>query len=316
MGTPEFACDSLNLIHQSEHTISAVVTVPDKPRGRGQKVKFSAVKKLAQKFELKVLQPEKLNDPQFIEQLQALNADLFIVVAFRILPESVFSIPSKGSVNLHGSLLPAYRGAAPINRVLMAGENSTGITTFFLKKKVDTGNVILQREISILPDMNAGQLHDEMKTIGSGLLLETIELISKGNVVEKMQDDSLASPAPKIFRDDCRIDWSRSAKEIHDQIRALDPFPGAFTSLDARQVKLFSSRSEIDFKQILDPGKIVADRDCLFIGTGQGVVCIEEIQIEGRQRMSVADFLRGHKIDEKKNFESHYGSVLFIFRSV
>ena len=303
MGTPEFACDSLNLIHQSKHTISAVVTVPDKPRGRGQKVKFSAVKKLAQKLELKILQPEKLNDLQFIEQLQALNADLFIVVAFRILPESVFLIPSKGSVNLHGSLLPAYRGAAPINRVLMAGENRTGVTTFFLKKKVDTGNMILQREISVPPDKTAGQLHDEMKTIGSRLLLETIELISKGNVVEKIQDDSVASPAPKIFRDDCRIDWSCSAKEIHNQIRALDPFPGAFTSLDTRQVKLFSSRSEIDFNQILDPGKIVPDLDCLFIGTGQGAVCIEEIQIEGRQRMSVPDFLRGHKIDEKIFFE-------------
>jgi methionyl-tRNA formyltransferase len=303
MGTPEFACASLKSLHESTHRVSAVVTVPDKPAGRGRKLKFSAVKELALEYGLPVLQPEKLKDPEFINALAAYEPDLIVVVAFRILPEVVFSLPRLGSVNLHASLLPAYRGAAPINRALMAGEKTTGVSTFFLEKRVDTGNIISQEKVEISPDMTAGELHDVLMMRGSGLLLKTVNLIEKGGYLPVKQDDSKASPAPKIFSEDCRIDWNRDALAVHNQIRGLDPYPAAFTTWRGKRVKLFGSKSAYMGAESPGKGKVIPHGDYLEIGTGRGSVAVFEIQTEGKKRMSVVDFLKGHRLDDLEFFK-------------
>ncbi len=303
MGTPEFACASLKSLHESTHRVSAVVTVPDKPAGRGRKLKFSAVKELALEYGLPVLQPEKLKDPEFINALAAYEPDLIVVVAFRILPEVVFSLPRLGSVNLHASLLPAYRGAAPINRALMAGEKTTGVSTFFLEKRVDTGNIISQEKVEISPDMTAGELHDVLMMRGNGLLLKTVNLIEKGGYLPVKQDDSKASPAPKIFSEDCRIDWNRDALAVHNQIRGLDPYPAAFTTWRGKRVKLFGSKSAYMGAESSGKGKVIPHGDYLEIGTGRGSVAVFEIQTEGKKRMSVVDFLKGHRLDDLEFFK-------------
>lgn len=293
-GTPDFAVTSLSKIYESENQISAVVTAPDKERGRGRKVSYTPVKEFAIKKNIPVLQPVKLKDESFIEELKKIDADLFVIVAFRILPVDVFTLPKFGSINLHGSLLPKYRGAAPIQWALINGDTETGVTTFFLKEKVDTGNMILQEKIAIDPEDNFETLHDKMKEVGAEVLLKTISLIEKNEVEEKTQDDSLASPAPKITKDICRIDWNKPVLEVHNLIRGISPFPGAFFFKDDKQYKVYKSKIVEEPK--LQPAEVLETKRELFIGCADGTLEILEIQPEGRKRMTADEFLRGYSL--------------------
>jgi methionyl-tRNA formyltransferase len=298
MGTPDFAIPSLRKLIQSRHEIAGVVTAFDKPKGRGRKLSESPVKRFALEHNLKVLTPENLKDEGFVKILKELNSDLIVVVAFRILPEVVFSLPPLGTVNLHASLLPKYRGAAPINWAIMNGETKTGLTTFYIRKKVDTGDMILQREIEIHPEENFGELHDRMAQLGADVLLETVDLIDKGEVRALKQDDAQATPAPKITPEHCRIDWSREATEIKNQIRGLAPSPGAFTFFRGRILKIFKAQ-EIgdspftdDFGQVIEPDT----KESLWVRTGKGILSLLEVQPEGKRRMSIEEFLRGYRV--------------------
>ncbi len=289
--TPDFANPSLKILYESNHKIVGVVTAPDKQRGRGRKVSYSPIKQFAIDNNLTVLQPEKMKDEKFINSLKNLDADLFVIVAFRILPTSVFTIPKLGSFNLHGSLLPKYRGAAPIQWAIINGETQTGATTFFLKEKVDTGNIILQEKIEIKPEDNFEALHDLMSEKGAKLVLKTVDLISTGKYELKEQDNSQATPAPKIRKETCKIDWNNSVENIHNLIRGLSPYPGAFFIHDDKQFKIFNS--VISENHNLDIGEIKQTKNELFIGCQDGILQILEIQAEGRKRMSVEDFNRG-----------------------
>jgi methionyl-tRNA formyltransferase len=298
MGTPEFAVASLHALLENGYHIAAVVTAPDKPAGRGLKLSESAVKRYAIQKKIPVLQPVKLKDPAFHDELKSFQADVQIVVAFRMLPEAVWSMPPLGTINLHGSLLPQYRGAAPINRAIMNGESKTGVTTFKLQQEIDTGNILLMEEISIGPDETAGELHDRMKEIGAGLVVKTIRGIIDGTLQEKSQfvvDPSALKMAPKIFAADCEIKWDEPTQKIYNQIRGLSPFPGAFTLLESKNCKIFRSRMEIRTQ----PGKTgVMETDgktWLRYSASDGYIYIEEMQLEGRKKMGVADFLRGYR---------------------
>ncbi len=293
-GTPEFAVESLSKIYESEHEVAAVVTAPDKERGRGRKITFTAVKEFAIEKNILVLQPTKLKEQNFIDELKQINADLFVIVAFRILPTEVFTLPKFGSINLHGSLLPKYRGAAPIQWSLINGDKKTGVTSFFLKEKVDTGNMILQEEIAIEDEDDFESLHDKMMVVGAEVLIRTINLIETNDVKEKSQDDSLASPAPKITKETCIIDWNKNAGRIHNLIRGLSPFPGAFFTLDGKSYKIFKSNVVPEPK--LKPGEIQQTKKQLFIGCSDKTLEILELQPEGRKRMTTEDFLRGYSL--------------------
>lgn len=292
MGTPEFAVPSLERIYNSNHNILAVVTVPDKPKGRGQKLSQSAVKKFAVENNIPVLQPVKLKDLNFISRLNSLSPDVIVVVAFRILPEEVFTIPKLGSFNLHGSLLPKYRGASPINHAIMNGETETGVTTFFLDKKVDTGNIILQKKITITDEDNATTLHDKMKILGADAVIETLDMIEKKSYQLTKQDDSLASPAPKIFKEDCKIDWTQNAELIQNKIRGLSLYPAAFTTFNGKNVKLFRSKisGEIANSQ---PGTILIKDKKLFVNTSDKLIEILELQLEGKSKINSSEFING-----------------------
>ncbi|MEJ2495602.1 MAG: methionyl-tRNA formyltransferase, partial [Ignavibacteriaceae bacterium] len=245
----------------------AVVTTPDKERGRGQKISFTPVKEFALKNNLPVLQPEKLkNNSQFVEELKKFDADLYVIVAFRILPVEVFSVPPKGSFNLHASLLPKYRGAAPIQWALINGETETGLTTFKLAEKVDTGNIYLKEKIEIKPDDNFESLHDRLSEIGSKVVLQTVEMIDSGNYELKNQDDSLATPAPKITKEICKIDWNKPAREIHNLIRGLSPIPGAYFEFKDKIIKVY--QSEVIERNDLKPFQIYQTKTELIIGCG------------------------------------------------
>lgn len=291
MGTPDFAIPALNALVQSKHKIVAVVTTPDKERGRGQKVSFTPVKEFAIQNSISVLQPEKLKDEKFIDDLKSFNADLFVIVAFRILPREVFTIPAKGSFNLHGSLLPKYRGAAPIQWALIKGENETGLTTFMLADKVDTGNILLQEKIEILPEDNFELLHDKMSIKGAGLVINTVNKIDSGNYELIKQDDSFATPAPKITKEICLIDWNKSAEEVHNLVRGLSPHPAAFFNFNTKVIKVY--KTEIVKNLNLKPFKFHQTKTELIIGCGKDALRILEIQQEGKKRMSVEEFLRG-----------------------
>lgn len=298
MGTPQFAVPSLRAIVKAGYTVPLVVTAPDRPRGRGLQLTPSEVKRAAMELGLNVQTPESLKDPVFLESIRQARPDVICVVAFRILPESLYTIPPKGSFNLHGSLLPRYRGAAPINRALMNGEQQTGLTTFFLQKTVDTGTIIRQIVIPITPDMTAGELHDVMMQAGAGLVVETLGLIESGRVVTQPQDEALASPAPKIFREDCLIDWSLPAEKLHNHVRGLSPYPTAFTTYRNRTIKLYKTRVSAGSGQMLQPGQpMVTDAKTLLIGTGHGLLQVLELQQEGRRRMPVEEFLRGFSVE-------------------
>lgn len=293
-GTPEFAIPSLKILYDNGYEISAVVTVPDKEKGRGLKPEPSPVKKFALSLGLKVLEPVNLKDENFINQLKEINPDLGVVVAYRILPREVYSLPKYGTFNLHASLLPKYRGAAPIQWAIINGEKVTGVTTFFLQDKVDTGNIILQREVQIDDEDNFQTLHDKLSQIGSDLVLETVKLIETGNYELKSQDDSLATLAPKITKEICQINWDQSAIKIHNLIRGLSPVPGAFTKLGDKMIKIFRSKL-IDENSENDPGLIEIKEDEILVNTADKKLSILELQPESRKKMSAKEFLLGYK---------------------
>ncbi|HMN47504.1 MAG TPA: methionyl-tRNA formyltransferase [Ignavibacteriaceae bacterium] len=295
MGTPEFAIPSLKILLESTHKILAVVTQPDRERGRGQKISFTPVKQFAVENNIPVYQPEKLKgNTEFVEQMKSLKPDLFVIVAFRILPKEIFEIPKFGSFNLHASYLPKYRGAAPIQWALINGDEETGLTTFKLAEKVDTGNIYLQQKIEIFPDDNFETLHDRMSELGSKLVLDTVNLIENGKYELKKQDDSLASPAPKITKEICKIDWNKSAEEIHNLIRGLSPFPGAYFSFNNKVIKIF--KTEIVKDANLKPFEFHQTKSEFIIGCGMDALRILEIQQEGKKRMGTEEFLRGFRI--------------------
>jgi methionyl-tRNA formyltransferase len=292
MGTPDFSIPSLESIYKSKHELTAIITTPDKERGRGQKVSFTPVKRFAVENNIPVYQPEKLkSNTEFIEQMKALQPNLFVVVAFRILPKEVFDIPKFGSFNLHGSFLPKYRGAAPIQWALINGETETGLTTFKLAEKVDTGNIYLQEKVEIFPADNFETLHDRMSLLSADLVLKTISLIESGNFELKLQDDSLASPAPKITKEICKIDWNKSAKEIHNLVRGLSPHPAAFFVYNGKGIKIY--KVEIVEQNDMKPFQIHQTKTELIIGCGKDAIRVLEIQQEGKKRMGIEEFLRG-----------------------
>lgn len=297
-GTPEFAVASLDALIQKGFNVSAIVTMPDKVAGRGHKLIQSDVKKYAVEKGLRVLQPEKLKAPEFVDTLREINADLFIVIAFRMLPEIVWSMPPMGTFNLHGSLLPKYRGAAPINRAIMNGETETGITTFFLKHEIDTGDMIEQRRIEIAPEDNAGTIHDRLMEIGAECVVHTVESIIDGTLSTQPQPEGEFIPAPKIFKEDCQIDWKRPAIEIFNHVRGLAPYPAAWSVLRDKtgkemDVKVFEVRpSEKSLNE--EPGSIIIDNKRLFVACGEGAIEILSLQPAGKKRMETSAFLLGY----------------------
>lgn len=294
MGTPEFAVPSLQRLIDHGYPIVGVVTAPDKPRGRGRHVSFTPVKEAALDAGIApILQPESLKDAAWIETVKGLDADLMVVVAFRILPPEVFTLPRLGAFNLHGSLLPKYRGAAPINRAVMAGETVTGVTTFFLKEKVDTGNMILQAELPIGPNETAGEVHDRMMMLGADVVLETVRRIESGTVNPEPQDDSLATPAPKLFKEDCLIPWKAPAIVVHNHVRGLSPHPGAWTRHGDALWKLFRT---VVADGAGEPGRILQAADRLVVACGTGAIEVVELQQENRKRLPAAELLRGSEL--------------------
>ncbi len=324
MGTPEFAVASLDALVKAGYNIVGVVTAPDKPAGRGMKMNESAVKKYALEHNLKVLQPEKLKDPLFLEELKSLQADLQIVVAFRMLPEVVWNMPRMGSVNLHGSLLPQYRGAAPINWAVINGEKETGVTTFKLKHAIDTGDILLQERFPIDENETAGEVHDKMKEIGAQVLVKTVKGLVEGTLKETPQS-SIVNPspnaqdqlsigtlqhqeshspftihhsqlkhAPKIFTETCKIDFTKTTDEVHNLIRGLSPFPGAFTELNGKMLKIYRSKKEITPHAVTAGFHETDGKTFLKFACADGYVQALELQLEGKKKMNVEDFLRGY----------------------
>ncbi len=313
MGTPEFAVEPLRAIVQAGYNVLAVVTAPDKPAGRGQKIHYSAVKEFALANNIRILQPEKLKNPDFLEELKGLNANLQLVVAFRMLPEVVWQMPEYGTLNLHASLLPQYRGAAPINHAIINGETETGLTTFFIEQEIDTGNIIHSRKLPILSSDDAGALHDKLMVAGGEVMLETLKMIKTGSVNAQRQENIISekvtlNPAPKIFKADCRINWTDQCVKIHNLVRGLSPFPGAFSNLltdheVAKQVKIFRTSFQLADTGRL-PGTIITDnKNSFLVVTGDGLIQIEELQMEGKKRLNTAEFLRGIHISSHFRFE-------------
>lgn len=296
MGTPDFAVASLKALTEGGYNVVAVITAPDKPAGRGMQLKGSAVKEYALSQQIPVLQPEKLKDPAFLETLRAYGADLQIVVAFRMLPEVVWNMPEMGTVNVHASLLPQYRGAAPINRAIMNGEKETGVTTFRLKQEIDTGNILLQQKIAILPEDNAGTVYEKLMQAGAALLLQTVDGLVHDTIIPQPQAEAgILHSAPKIFREDCQIDWTLTAEQIHNQIRGLAPYPAAFTSLEGKQLKIYAASAEAA-GSLPVPGSYETDgRSQLRFAAADGWINCLDIQYEGKKRMVVSDFLRGFR---------------------
>jgi methionyl-tRNA formyltransferase len=300
MGTPEFAVASLQALVEAGCNIVGVITAPDKPAGRGMKLTESAVKRYAVEQGLHILQPEKLKNPQFLEELKALKADLQIVVAFRMLPDVVWSMPPLGTVNLHGSLLPQYRGAAPINWAIINGEKHTGVTTFKLKQEIDTGDILLQEKILIGENDTAGQLYDVMKEIGANLLVTTAKGLADGTLLETPQSKVMNSAgelkhAPKIFTETCTINWNKSCDEIHNLIRGLSPYPGAITKLQDKILKIYKSKKEYA-THTTPVGEFITDNNTFLKFTcGDGYIHVTDLQLEGKRRMLIEDFLRGYR---------------------
>lgn len=302
MGTPEFAVEPLKRLVEEDYNVVGVVTMPDKPAGRGQHVQESPVKKYALSEDIPVLQPEKLRDEDFLVQLKMLQADIQIVVAFRMLPEVVWNMPRLGTFNLHASLLPQYRGAAPINWAIINGEKETGVTTFFLKHEIDTGNIILQRSTSISDDDNVGTLYDRLMNMGADLVVETMERITMGDVSTMPQDDGVAvNPAPKIFKEDCKINWQKSAIELHNFVRGLSPYPAAFTEVKNDKGQVLSLKvletEVIDQTVSEQPGTLISDgKKQLYFATEEGYLSIKRLQLAGKKAMTTEELLRGTKL--------------------
>ena len=301
MGTPEFAVASLDALVQAGCSIVGVVTAPDKPAGRGMQLRESAVKSYALAHQLPVLQPIKLRDPAFLQELQNLQADLQVVVAFRMLPELVWKMPPLGTINVHGSLLPRYRGAAPINWAVINGETETGVTTFQLQHEIDTGGILLQEAFSIGPDETAGEVHDRMKEIGARLLVTTIQEMAAGTLTPHPQPAGARGTdfphAPKLFTDTCRIHFDLPVTQVHNLVRGLSPFPGAFTTLQGKILKIFRSDKE-EVKPAQPPGSVVTDgKQFLRFACADGYLLCREVQLEGKKKMGIEEFLRGYRPD-------------------
>jgi methionyl-tRNA formyltransferase len=313
MGTPDFAVATLETLVKSPHKVVGVVTVPDKPAGRGQKLQYSAVKEYALAQSLPVLQPEKLKDESFLTQLEKFDAEIFVVVAFRMLPVEVWSMPRLGSINLHGSLLPQYRGAAPINWAVINGEKETGVTTFFIQKDIDTGSILFSEKLAIEPTDTAGDIHDKLMGIGAGLVSKTLDSIERRQVRAVQQSqligkNDVLKPAPKIFKDDCRISWNKSTIEIYNLIRGLSPYPAAWSVLSDKNneqlsVKIFKTEmiiKETNYK----PGTILTDgKKQLQVSTADGFINIMSLQAEGKKKLDTDEFLRGFHGIENYHFE-------------
>ena len=310
MGTPDFAVASLDILVSSGHDIVGVITAPDKPAGRNKKIRESAVKIAAKKHGLKVLQPTNLKDPEFIEVLKSLGANLQIVVAFRMLPEIVWDMPSLGTFNLHASLLPQYRGAAPINWAIINGETETGVTTFFINNEIDKGDILFQENVKIDDTENAGQLHDNLMVIGSKLVLRTVQEIKNGTLSSKQQDNTSSELklAPKIFKDDCMISWEQNSRDVCNFIRGMSPFPGAWSTLSGNvnkplSIKIFDSEYLKEIHQ-MPFGTIVSNgKTYLKIACKDGFVSVLNLQSAGKKRLDICDFLRGFKIKEYNKVE-------------
>ncbi len=306
MGTPDFAVPSLKILVEEGFDVVGVITVADKPAGRGRKILQSPVKTYAESQNIPVLQPTNLKDPGFIKELNSLNADLQVVVAFRMLPEMVWNMPRLGTINLHGSLLPQYRGAAPINWAIINGEEETGVTTFFLQHEIDTGRVIQRTTIPIDQDESAGDLHDKMMVIGSKTLLKTVQSIQDGmdEAIEQseMSSEDQLNAAPKIFKDDCRVDWNQDNETIHNFIRGLSPYPGSWTKLNDIVFKIF--KGELSDSKKLDSGTLITDnKSYLKVATKNGLYSVLQIQMQGKRKMKIDEFLRGYNFPDSSKFE-------------
>ncbi|PRX55211.1 methionyl-tRNA formyltransferase [Flagellimonas meridianipacifica] len=304
MGTPAFAVESLKLLLEADFNVVGVITAPDRPAGRGMKVQESAVKQFAVANNLNVLQPTNLKDEQFIEELRQLKANLQVVVAFRMLPRVVWQMPEYGTFNLHASLLPQYRGAAPINWAIINGEKETGVTTFFIDDKIDTGHIIMQDKIQIEQDENAGSLHDRLMQIGGELVVKTCNMITKGEIKTIPQEQSsILKAAPKIHKETCKIDWNLPAEQIQNHIRGLSPYPGAWTHFqktgndNPMVLKVFKSAIEPS-NQSYSIGEVITTKDTLKVAVEDGIISLLEIQLPGKKRMKTADTLRGFHIGE------------------
>ena len=297
LGTPDFAVESLKALLQAGYNVVGVVTAPDKRAGRGQKLSESAVKQYAQEQGLPILQPIKLKDPEFIAQLSALKPDLQVVVAFRMLPETVWNLPPQGTVNVHGSLLPKYRGAAPINWAILNGEKETGVSTFKLQHEIDTGDILLQEKMPIGPNETAGELHDRMKVEGAQLLVKTLQELANGTLKASPQQlNSDTKHAPKLFKTDCEIDWNNTSEQIHNQIRGLSPYPTAFTVLGDKTLKIFSAEIEPG-KPEIPAGTFSSDhKSYLKFAATDGYLSLKEMQLEGKKKMGIEEFLRGIRL--------------------
>ncbi len=302
MGTPDFAVHILDSIVKNEFKVVGVVTVPDKPAGRGQRIHESAVAKYAKKHNLNLLQPPKLKAKSFLQNLEDLKVDIAVVVAFRMLPEEVWKLPRLGTFNLHASLLPQYRGAAPINWAIINGETQSGVTTFMIDEKIDTGNILLQEKVEILPTDNAGNLHDNLMHTGADLVIKTIEGLGDESLKAIPQKESSSlKPAPKIFKEDCRIDWTKSIEDIQNLIRGMSPYPASWTMISTqgneKMLKIYSSNIEkIEHDRV--PNSVFKEQNKLGVAHQDGIIWLEEVQLEGKRRMKSLDFMNGYPLDE------------------
>ncbi len=302
MGTPDFAVASLAALIEKGYKVVGVITAPDKPAGRGQKLQQSAVKTYALAHQLPVLQPEKLKEESFLSELKSLKADIQVVVAFRMLPEVVWKMPALGTFNLHGSLLPRYRGAAPLNWAIMNGDQESGVTTFLLKQEIDTGNILFWEKVPISPDQTVGELHDQLMVIGAGLVLKTVDALAEGKAIPIAQEKLAPEPdrlhAPKIFKEDCRIDWNLDVRKNHNKIRGLSPYPTAWTELSAPlkeniSLKIFRTTLE-ECMHSHQPGTILSDqKKWAKIACPGGFLSVTDLQLAGKKRMGIEEFLRG-----------------------
>ena len=304
MGTPEFAVASLKKLIASRHTVAAVVTATDKPAGRGRSLKAPPVKQAALEAGCHVLQPQSLKDPNFIKELEGLHADCFVIVAFRILPETVFTMPPKGTFNLHASLLPKYRGAAPINWALINGESESGVSTFFIEKNVDTGKLLLQKRVSLDENMTAGELHDILMQKGADLVLETVNLIDEGKAAPKEQRGKVTK-APKLDKELCRIDWSQPAENLHNLIRGLSPYPGAYSVFKGKRIQILYSKPVVNQNSNLPPGTVVQvdEQSGVQVQTGQDKILVLKVKPQGKRAMSIGEFVHGNPVHTGDVFE-------------
>ncbi|WP_341840841.1 methionyl-tRNA formyltransferase [Chitinophaga caseinilytica] len=300
MGTPDFAVASLDALVKAGYNVVAAITAPDKPAGRGLQLQQSAVKQYAVAHNIPVLQPEKLKNPAFLEELRGYRADLQVVVAFRMLPELVWDMPPLGTINVHASLLPQYRGAAPINWAIINGESKSGVTTFKLQHEIDTGNILFKSEVPIRPDETAGELHDALMQAGAETLLRTVAALKEGNLQGQPQDDIDAGElkhAPKIFKEDCKIDWEQPLEQVYNLVRGLSPYPTAFTTLQDKTLKIYKATTDA-VAHVHKPGSVVSDKKTyLKFAAHGGFLNVLELQLEGKKKMGVEEFLRGFRFE-------------------